>query len=95
MDSRCKRHEYGVNRKSAQERGYDSGWTRLRAVYVRANPLCQIREKCNGDPTEEVDHIIPISDGGARLDENNLQAACRRCHRWKTIHIDQRRARVF
>jgi 5-methylcytosine-specific restriction endonuclease McrA len=57
--------------------------------------VCEIREKCNGDATEEVDHIIPIDDGGARLDEENLQAACRPCHRWKTIHIDQQGQRMI
>jgi 5-methylcytosine-specific restriction endonuclease McrA len=51
--------------------------------------LCEIREKCNGDATDEVDHIIPISEGGERFDEDNLQAACKRCHAWKTANIDR------
>ena len=33
--------------------------------------------------TEEVDHIIPLSEGGTN-DRDNLQALCRDCHQVKT-----------
>ena len=32
----------------------------------------------------EVDHIVPVSVGGARYDTENLQALCRGCHIKKT-----------
>jgi HNH endonuclease len=33
---------------------------------------------------EEVDHIIPLVDGGPRLDMDNLQSLCWQCHKaWK------------
>ena len=90
FEHRCAKHPYHREdtRPSAIERGYDSKWTRLRNAYVRAHPICEIQEKCNGDAVAEVDHIVPIAQGGARLDERNLQGACRPCHAWKTKHID-------
>jgi hypothetical protein len=33
----------------------------------------------------EVDHIIPLSRGGAELDEDNIQSLCAGCHRAKTM----------
>lgn len=89
LNGRCSKHNYTDDRKqSAQERGYDSVWTRLRNAYVRAHPICQIQHYCDGDPVEEVDHIKPIRYGGDRLDERNLQSACKRCHAWKTANVD-------
>ena len=37
------------------------------------------------DYTYEIDHIIPISQGGSN-DTDNLQALCPHCHRVKTLH---------
>lgn len=31
-----------------------------------------------------VDHIVPITEGGAVFEESNLQALCYSCHRVKT-----------
>ena len=87
---RCAAHPYPPRtyaqqrRPSTHSRGYDWDWRRLRAVFLRNHPVCEIRHYCRGEPATDVDHIVPISQGGARLDETNLQAACRRCHNWKT-----------
>ena len=53
----------------------------------RAGILRRDRDRCRrcgsqGEP--EVDHIVPIADGGDPWDPENLQALCRRCHRAKT-----------
>ena len=32
----------------------------------------------------EVDHVLPLSLGGARLDPANLASRCRACHKHKT-----------
>ncbi len=47
---------------------------------MAAEPLC----KMCGHPADLVDHITPILDGGAVLDEENLQSLCRTCHTTKT-----------
>jgi 5-methylcytosine-specific restriction endonuclease McrA len=52
---------------------------RLR-VLARDNYVCQIRgPKCRGR-ANHVDHIVSVSQGGARLDPSNLQAACASCN---------------
>ena len=60
-------------------------WRRHSLAYRRAHPLCEL---CEADgftvASDEVDHIIPRSDGGAIWDERNLQALCRGHHIAKT-----------
>ena len=57
-------------------------WKELRRkVLERDNYTCVI---C-GKPAEEIDHIVPISMGGAMFDMNNLQSLCKQCHKEKTI----------
>ena len=88
----CLRHaqeiarQYEGTRPSAARRGYGRDWRRLRALYLRRNPLC-----CDpwgdhgGRPVvaAEVDHILPIRQGGGN-DWDNLQALCKACHSKKT-----------
>jgi 5-methylcytosine-specific restriction protein A len=67
---------YDSLRLSAQERGYDSTWTRLRNMYLRQYPICN---RCRR-ASEMVHHKIPITKGGAVLDPDNLEALCNSCH---------------
>lgn len=72
-------------RKPAHQRGYDKRWEKLRNSYIKAHPLC-VMCTAMGRTTEAdlVDHIRPIAQGGARLDQQNLQSLCRTCHAAKT-----------
>lgn len=89
IGGRCSKHPYQEHRASSRDRGYDHRWTRLRNWYIRANPICEIREKCTGDAAVEVDHILAIANGGPVLDQDNLQSTCKRCHAWKTMTQDR------
>jgi len=62
-------------------RTYDHNWQRVRlAVLERDHHRCRLmRPGCTGAATH-VDHIIPISEGGARLDADNLRASCAHCN---------------
>lgn len=63
------------------KRFYDSGlWQRTRRAVLVKSPLCCV---C-GVIATEVDHIKPIAQGGSKLDLNNLQGLCKRCHSRKT-----------
>jgi hypothetical protein len=52
-------------------------------VLQRDGFRCQIRgPKCETRATQ-VDHIIPVEDGGPIFDEVNLRAACHWCNTWR------------
>ncbi|MBO4394634.1 MAG: HNH endonuclease [Spirochaetales bacterium] len=65
---------------------HSSKWKRLRYQFLSEHPFC---EECrrHGRLTRATvaDHIIPIRQGGAMLDEDNLQALCSSCHSSKSI----------
>ena len=60
---------------------YDYSWQTVRLqILERDRHLCQVRgPKCKGT-ANQVDHIVPLSEGGARLDHDNLRASCSTCN---------------
>jgi 5-methylcytosine-specific restriction protein A len=60
---------------------YDHTWQRVRLqILERDDYVCQVRgPKCKGKATQ-VDHIMSLVEGGARLDHANLRAACSACN---------------
>ncbi len=68
-----KRHE----RESPRARGYGSQWDRLSARIRRRQPFCRW---CDQEGRLEfaalVDHKMPVADGGAFYDEQNLWPIC-------------------
>ncbi|WP_143295494.1 HNH endonuclease [Burkholderia pseudomallei] len=89
--------DYGRARRTFDaELGFykSSAWQQCRAAYLRAHPLCA---HCSGRghtvAARVVDHVVPIKDGGARLDWANLQSLCTRCHNRKTATETAQRAR--
>lgn len=84
----------GGTRPPARERGYDSTWRKIREIALeRDGYRCR---QCGIVPERlrdlEVDHIVPLRNGGARLDLSNLQTLCRRCHKAKHRRSDERGA---
>jgi hypothetical protein len=68
------------SRPSAAKRGYGRRWQRLRKMVLSAEPLCRECQKRNRlTPATEVDHILPLSKGGANSFEN-LRALCKPHH---------------
>lgn len=60
-------------------------WRKLRKLFLDKNPLCKHCEENDEVVKATVaDHILPINSGGERLDEENLQALCERCHNKKS-----------
>lgn len=60
-------------------------WRKLRMAKLRHDPLCEHCAK-QGKIVQasHVDHIVPISEGGAERDWDNLQSLCKPCHTAKT-----------
>lgn len=66
---------------SARQRLYRSRAWRNFAAQVRADePTCR---SCDA-PTQVVDHIVAIADGGHVWDRTNIQGLCRPCHNTKS-----------
>lgn len=86
--SLCKEHERlarqqrdgRAQRPNSTQRGYDAAWRRVRGTFIARHPYCVA---C-GKPTEHVDHIIPISQGGERLKWSNLRPFCQFHHNQHT-----------
>lgn len=72
-----RQHDWRVN---AHQRGYTKRWAAVRAIVMRAEPMCR---HCKTTPAAEVDHIIPIKIGGTNA-MDNLQPLCKACHARKT-----------
>ncbi len=68
-------------RQYFKNRFYDTeSWRNKRDYYLEKNPLCN---NC-GDAATEVDHIVPLRQGGDKWDDGNLQSLCKPCHGKKT-----------
>jgi 5-methylcytosine-specific restriction protein A len=78
-----------TKRPSSAERGYDYAWQKFRTWYATQVPAICVR--CGAALASKLmhlDHIVPLEQGGARLDERNVQWMCRECHSIKTAKED-------
>lgn len=77
--------ELSKNKKRPDKFYKSAYWKTLRAlVLVRDKHLCQMcLKKGKFVMATEIDHIIPLKNGGTN-DIENLQALCKRCHSKKT-----------
>lgn len=97
--SRCQAHTRDEHKRKTRvrmqsernredKRFYDSAiWLKLRAFVLRTEPWCrECKSQRRMALAEVVDHITPISAGGARTNLENLQPLCHACHnrkRWR------------
>lgn len=91
---RCEDHPriaWNHGGKSRQQRGYDAQWDKLAKQQLRRHPVCQW-PGCE-DAAVQADHIIPLGEGGARLDPGNVQSLCLPHHGVKT-RAESSRART-
>lgn len=68
----------------SNRRIYDTpAWRSVRRlVLARDMHRCQVAgQRCTVTATE-VDHIVPLTEGGAPYDPANLRAACKWCNSW-------------
>lgn len=70
-------------------------YQRARAAFLAANPLCaECGRHGRTVGADELDHIVPIEDGGEFWDESNWQGLCRPCHEAKTAAENASRGAV-
>lgn len=65
-----------------------SQWQRLRAIKLGASPLCEYCAPGREKPANQVDHKVPIKDGGDPWAWDNLASCCQSCHSRKTASED-------
>ena len=92
----CDKHRKETFKKQKQSVSYDykernrfyqrKPWKVVRSAHLNAEPLCRSCKVIGRlVAAAVVDHIVPISAGGADLDDSNLQSLCKSCHNTKTL----------
>jgi hypothetical protein len=70
----------------------DRVWGELRAAQLEREPFCRECAKvAKQTPATEVDHVIPLADGGSFDDPSNHQSLCFR-HHWQKDRGRERQA---
>lgn len=60
-------------------------WRKARIGYIIGQPLCEVSAAAGlVVPAEVVDHIIPISVGGSKLDPRNFMSLSKAIHDYKS-----------
>ena len=68
---------------------------KLRDYFIKRNPLCKwCNEEGKTKVADVVDHILPIKQGGSKIDESNLQSLCHHHHNQKS-GWDQKRKKQW
>jgi 5-methylcytosine-specific restriction protein A len=95
-DSKCITHMQAQRKRENEQRDkataalYGSAWRKARAMFLRANPLCNAcRERSLVVPATVVDHIEPHKGDVALFwTRANWQSLCKPCHDRKTANED-------
>jgi len=100
--ARCRRKAEAA-RLSPAERGYGGDWPKVARAFLAKFPWCGQRidgalhiehSRCvqhnERRRAQVVDHIVPLSAGGARLDVTNMQSLCTSCNTAKAYEDNRR-----
>jgi 5-methylcytosine-specific restriction endonuclease McrA len=90
-DTRLRKYCSQKCRSLAYQTATELSWQTVRKRVLRRDDRECVR--CGADGTDrgvelEVDHVVPLSRGGAALAESNLQTLCRDCHELKGLSTD-------
>lgn len=74
------RYEKYERDTAEHKRRYGRSWKKIRDIYIKAHPLCEMcLSEGKAVEAEQVHHKLPISEGGTN-DYENLMALCSSCH---------------
>jgi 5-methylcytosine-specific restriction endonuclease McrA len=87
----CKPKPWATStRKSKVKLSGSAEQTRRKRILARDMGVCHV---CDGFGADQVDHVIPLGEGGADEDWNLASIHAEPCHRVKTV-AEARRARA-
>lgn len=88
---RCPEHQPKpwATRSASWQSGSTRKWREARDQQLRDETHCR---RC-GTKATEVDHILPLSEGGSKWDKANMQSLCEDCHKAKSLEDRRRRRR--
>lgn len=74
---------------SGQKLYKSARWQEVRKLHLSQNPYCRAHWEVKGELIDctfgaPVDHIVPVTHGGAPLDFQNLMTLCPNCHDTKS-----------
>ncbi len=83
------RQQHGARNPTGDRKFYNSLiWRRTRMAYLIQNPVCEVHLTAGRlvDCTigGVVDHLVSISQGGAKYDPQNMATMCATCHNRKS-----------
>lgn len=82
-----KHRAHGHNNRNGDRAFYQTPeWRNTRNAFISLHSRCV---QC-GNKAQVADHKIRVADGGAKLDWNNLQAMCHKCHNKKDNNAGKR-----
>jgi 5-methylcytosine-specific restriction endonuclease McrA len=90
---RCEQHQRKpwANKSKAWGSGSTRKHRKWRADRLAEEPQCR---RCGARTNLQVDHIVPLSEGGSRWDPANAQTLCADCHDVKSAEDRRRRTRI-
>jgi 5-methylcytosine-specific restriction protein A len=96
---RCDDHRKPLERdRSRRRREATAGtyktkrWQLRRKQVFERDPFCADGRVCEGKaPSVEVDHVVPLDQGGAPYAMDNLRGTCHACHEAKTAEENRGR----
>jgi 5-methylcytosine-specific restriction enzyme A len=77
----CSKHKRQASqvRGSSTKQGYGANWRKIRAMYLRENPLC---EPCKDKGITKIADLVHHKDGNNKNNEwENFESNCWDCHR--------------
>jgi 5-methylcytosine-specific restriction protein A len=98
---RCDEHRKPIERERSRRRREKTNgvyktkmWLRRRLQVLSRDPICADGRVCGGNRlSTEVDHVIPLEQGGAPYAMDNLRGTCSDCHQAKTADENRERLR--
>ncbi|MFJ3507811.1 HNH endonuclease [Streptomyces luteogriseus] len=91
-EGRCEAHrrKAWANRSKSWGSGSTRKWREARKRQLAEEPNCR---RCGAKATQ-VDHVVPLSEGGSKWDPANWQSLCGDCHDVKSAEDRRRRTRI-